>query len=322
LQAVDFSILAITLVTLLTIQLRSFIIYASTTTKALICLSIWVIPLCTSKKSACLQSTIVTISGVYAWSKSYYGPVSGNWCWIEKQFRRQRYTLNHGWRFAIFLITLCTYVFVFTYMSRRLKPQTLSNISSSIPDDLDYDKIQPTHDDAVLAGCGATPRLSAEDTVETNSSYPQEAKRYRHRSSFSFSRPLQIDTTTGDKHNPAVHVTASSPDDVSPTSPAETFTLVDLKKPIPPISALPPYQPSRPKASRVDREIWKMLFLNMYPVTYLILWIPGIANRIAEAMGHDSRALVIMQSSTQFIGLANACVYLYKEHWRNKKHRN
>ena len=48
LQAVDFSILAITLITLLTIQLRSFIIYASTTTKALICLSIWIVPLCTS----------------------------------------------------------------------------------------------------------------------------------------------------------------------------------------------------------------------------------------------------------------------------------
>jgi hypothetical protein len=61
-----------------------------------------------------------------------------------------------------------------------------------------------------------------------------------------------------------------------------------------------------------------MLFLNMYPVTYLILWIPGIANRIAEAMGHEIRALVIMQSSTQFIGLVNAGVYFYKEHWRNR----
>ena len=50
-QAVDFSILAISLVTLLTIQLRSWIIYASTATKALICLSIWIIPLCTSTVS-------------------------------------------------------------------------------------------------------------------------------------------------------------------------------------------------------------------------------------------------------------------------------
>lgn len=52
LQAVDFSILAITLITLLTIQLRSFIIYASATTKALICLSIWIVPLCTSTCSS------------------------------------------------------------------------------------------------------------------------------------------------------------------------------------------------------------------------------------------------------------------------------
>lgn len=55
-QAVDFSILAISLVTLLTIQLRSFIIYASTTTKALICLSIWIVPLYTSTVSMKLFS--------------------------------------------------------------------------------------------------------------------------------------------------------------------------------------------------------------------------------------------------------------------------
>ena len=55
-QAVDFSILAISLVTLLTIQLRSFIIYASTTTKALICLFIWIVPLYTSTISMQLFS--------------------------------------------------------------------------------------------------------------------------------------------------------------------------------------------------------------------------------------------------------------------------
>lgn len=67
----------------------------------------------------------------------------------------------------------------------------------------------------------------------------------------------------------------------------------------------------------MDREVWKIVLLNMYPVTYLILWLPGIANRIAEGMGHDVRWLVILQSSTQFIGLANAIVYLYKEHRRD-----
>jgi hypothetical protein len=261
------------------------------------------------------RNRTLTSTGVYAWSKDYYGPVSGNWCWIEKQFTRQRYTLNHGWRFAIFLVTLCTYAFVFIYMSRRLKPRNLSNISSSIPDDLDYDKIQHTHDNAILAGCGSTPRLSVEDRPDRDLWDSQDLRRARHRSSFSFSRPSQPDTTSGTISNPAVIVTPTSSDKPSPI---ETFDLVDLKKPPPPLTTMSPYPAQRPKVSRADREIWKMLFLNMYPVTYLILWIPGIANRIAEAMGQEIRALVIMQSSTQFIGLVNAGVYFYKEHWRNR----
>lgn len=47
-QAVDFSILAIAVVTLLTIQFKSYILYASTPKKILICLSIWIVPLITS----------------------------------------------------------------------------------------------------------------------------------------------------------------------------------------------------------------------------------------------------------------------------------
>lgn len=305
--------------TLLTIQLRSFVIYASTTTKTLICLSIWVVPTCTSKKAVYFSKTLVTTAGIYAWIRGYYGPVSGNWCWIEKRFRQQRYTLNHGWRFAIFFITLCTYVFVFIYMSRRLKPQNLSNLSSSIPDTLDYDKIQYGRDDAVLAGCGSTPRISMDNRLaEGDATITEDAKRYRRRSSFSFSRPLHVDTTTRTAYNPALIKTTSPGDDSHPP-PAETFILVDLKRSQSSTTVMPQCPPQRPKASRVDREIWKMLFLNMYPVTYLILWIPGITNRIAEAMGHDVRALVIMQSSTQYIGLVNACIYLYKEHWRNKR---
>ncbi|KAG9203663.1 hypothetical protein G6514_002681 [Epicoccum nigrum] len=339
-QAVDFSILAISLVTLLTIQLRSFIIYASTTTKALICLSIWIVPLYTS---------------IFAWVKGYYGPVSGNWCWIESRYLRQRYSLNHGWRFAIILISICTYVYVFTYMSRRLRPQGISNLSSSIPDDLDMDyaKIEDRpRDHAVLAGCGSTPRLSLYNVdmsrqkgtveghtnesddckasvtfekrtaptsegnaaVESNNASPAlsqnhasetpqhiQKKRRRATSSFSFAR-------AGDHTS---HFPANNP------------IHLDLEKslsPIPPPAPSPfPFRRAShaQTKARIDRDIWKMLLLNMYPVTYLILWLPGIANRIAEGMGYNVHALVVLQSSTQFIGAANAAGYLWKEHGRD-----
>ncbi|KAJ8106185.1 hypothetical protein OPT61_g9707 [Boeremia exigua] len=306
-QAVDFSILAITLVTLLTIQLRSFIIYASTATKALICLSIWIVPLCTS---------------IFAWLKNYYGPVSGNWCWIEKHHARQRYTLNHGWRFAIFAISLCTYIYVFIYMSRRLRPQGVSEFSSSIPDTLDYEKIdEKPRDNAVLAGCGATPRISLELVPESPAT-KQPKKHRRAVSSFSFARKLQVDTAPQPDHKDT-QTTTSSIDDI--TSPHETHNLVDIEKGLPSAREEPPMTtlPVRRAATRVDtkmkvdREIWKMLLLNMYPVTYLILWIPGLANRIAEGMGYQVRVLVILQCTTQFIGLANASVYVYKEHRRD-----
>ncbi|KAF3001815.1 hypothetical protein E8E13_003084 [Curvularia kusanoi] len=365
-QAVDFTILAITLVTLLTIQLRSFVIYASTTTKALICLSIWIVPLCTS---------------VIAWTKGYYGPVSGNWCWIEDQYTRQRYILNHGWRFAIILISICTYVYVFAYMSRRMRPQGTTTITSSIPDDLDYAKIEDRpRDHAVLAGCGSTPRLSLDGlansrqkaasdnsseesdsrkasitarskstpnssddvtlrshsnsppnpqpTVPSTRPDPQQTQHHRAASSFSFARKKHMDASALDPPSKAapvveIHVLVDldlkrggPPAATAPSHPAPPPTPSALS-PFPFRRPVGPHNTSSHSKTKLDRDIWRMLLLNMYPVTYLILWIPGIANRIAEAMGHSVRALVILQSSTQFIGLANAAVYLYKEHRRD-----
>jgi hypothetical protein len=76
-------------------------------------------------------------------------------------------------------------------------------------------------------------------------------------------------------------------------------------------------QPSGGKqAKNVEREIKKMLLLNAYPMLYIILWTPGIINRLMEAAGHKSRVLTIMQCTTQFVGLANAITYGFNEHLR------
>ncbi|KAK0439991.1 uncharacterized protein EV420DRAFT_1228021, partial [Desarmillaria tabescens] len=60
-------------------------------------------------------------------------------------------------------------------------------------------------------------------------------------------------------------------------------------------------------------HISKMLLLNAYPIAYIVLWIPGICNRLVEASGHSSRVLQIMQASTQFVGFANALTYGWNE---------
>jgi hypothetical protein len=49
---------------------------------------------------------------------------------------------------------------------------------------------------------------------------------------------------------------------------------------------------------------------------YIILWAPGILNRLLEATGHKSRVLTIMQCTTQYVGLANAITYGCSQHLR------
>ncbi|KAK6522422.1 hypothetical protein TWF281_002983 [Arthrobotrys megalospora] len=72
-------------------------------------------------------------------------------------------------------------------------------------------------------------------------------------------------------------------------------------------------------ASR-SRRVRRILLLNAYPAMYILLWIPGIVNRLIEASGGKSSAMQILQASTQFVGLANAITYGWNERvWRQLK---
>lgn len=61
-----------------------------------------------------------------------------------------------------------------------------------------------------------------------------------------------------------------------------------------------------------EREIRRMLLLNAYPTLYVLLWIPGIVNRFMEATGttpSDMRVVGALQSTSQFVGFANALTF-------------
>lgn len=74
-----------------------------------------------------------------------------------------------------------------------------------------------------------------------------------------------------------------------------------------------PFEASRmPAAPNVKR----MLLMNGYPIAYIILWIPGIASRLAESTGGSPRWLAALQSLTQYIGLINAVTYGMNEQMR------
>lgn len=97
--------------------------------------------------------------------------------------------------------------------------------------------------------------------------------------------------------------------------PNETTPFLKTRDPLAIVRRLPPPNVSTTiqvtpsvAATLWSREIdiQKLLLLNAYPIGYIILWIPGIANRFVELSGHRVRGLAIAQASTQFVGLANA----------------
>ncbi|TLD28637.1 hypothetical protein PspLS_04077 [Pyricularia sp. CBS 133598] len=103
-QAADFSILAIAIVTLLTVTRRAFLPAASTGKKIFLAMSIWIVPLFTS---------------IFATAQGAMAPVAGNWCWITASRPDLRYALTHGWRFVIIFGTIIIYAYIWWYMSRH-----------------------------------------------------------------------------------------------------------------------------------------------------------------------------------------------------------
>lgn len=105
-QAVDFTILAIVLVTLLTITRKTYLPDVSIWAKALICASTWIVPIITS---------------VVAVSLNVMTPVSGNWCWITAKRPDLRYGLTHGWRIGIIFLTVLLYAYIWWFVHRHFK---------------------------------------------------------------------------------------------------------------------------------------------------------------------------------------------------------
>lgn len=108
--------------TLLTIKLKAYILNASFDKKILICLSVWAVPLATSKRPSARRQCMLLkkLEGTTAVAMKQMKPVSGNWCWISAEKTTLRYALGHGWRFGIIIITICIYIYVFVYMRKRL----------------------------------------------------------------------------------------------------------------------------------------------------------------------------------------------------------
>ncbi|KAK1851679.1 hypothetical protein CCHR01_05673 [Colletotrichum chrysophilum] len=419
-QASDFSILAIAVVTFLTITRKTYMPNTSTFRKFIICASVWVVPIITS----------ATATGM-----GQMEPVSGNWCWISRNRPDLRYSLTHGWRFAIIFTTILIYLYVWWYLGRHFRSMvdtsdplydstnsgsSVGNVMTSsirkkqgfeiIPTpELEMDQFErpkptfkepfkttSTPDDdelrewsnKVSGGVGPTERtvsfesdegvepitkparasvtaddvegqrkmsarisrfddnemdlsqasearfsyLEQEDKLQQSqfggpSAYHRDMRRpsamsarfskygfpdlsskrkgSRSRSStLEWRMPPKRDFSARDfPQNPSLKNVASK----QPAAENVTATMMSDF-------------PIRSQTRKVEREIKRMMLLNAYPVMYVLLWIPGLVNRLMEASGNtsQSRVLAALQSSSQFIGFANAITYGFNQHVRHR----
>lgn len=349
-QASDFSILVIALVTLLTITRTTYMPNASTWRKVVICVSVWVVPFVTA--------TIATSMGKM-------GPVSGNWCWIISSQTGLRYALTHGWRIAIIFFTAGIYIFVWWYMNRHFRSMvttTITDLSGAtersrrrrrgfnrMGDGGDRRVDEEEQQDTELSTVSKSRisrvledqwEMSAPEAayVRTNEDdddgrdeelTPGGRKRpQRNRAGSVCSVSDSEDEDYNDIHDRIIEEEAARREQQQQQHPPTMKTTANRKAPPPALNSgkfdatatTDSEFPQRRQTRQMEREIKRMLLLNAYPIMYVILWIPGLVNRFMEATGNtsQSRVLAALQSSSQFVGLANALTYGFNTALRKK----
>ncbi|KAI8813181.1 hypothetical protein BJ742DRAFT_849958 [Cladochytrium replicatum] len=72
-------------------------------------------------------------------------------------------------------------------------------------------------------------------------------------------------------------------------------------------------------AKKDDRLFRSMVLLALYPVTYIVLWAPGIVNRLYESLGIVNNDLVLLQSFSLLQPAANCTVWLMTQFLRKRR---
>lgn len=292
--AADFSILAIAVVTLLSVNFNPWIIHATRKRHALVCLSTWVVPL---------------ITAIIALASGKLQPVTGNWCWIPTDPLWLRYALTHGWRFAIFIAVIGMYTSVFIDLRQRLahRNKTAARHSFSLytNDTSDVNAMRSNLDTVIGHSASSKPAYTRPQSPESQLSKERGGR------SGSLAPPNRSRTFVSEFGKEAnIH---------SESSLGERRHEQERLGIKPRLRII--------QSSELDKETRHFLFLSFFPLAYIICWVPGIANRLAELVGSASGEwLTAIQAITQLTGLVNAVVYGIREHrdvlYRKKKKRD
>lgn len=258
-QAADFSVLCIAIVSLLTMRFNSWVINSTLSQQRLVIGIVWLIPFTTASIALLMQKI---------------EPVSGNWCWIAPQPSYLRYVLGHGWRFLIFLIVIGCYASIFFSVRRRLKQRnrsptldrsySFSMYTSNAPDI----NVSTVHNE-LIRGQNTMPATVREAVTRASSS--------------ERNREIGLEAEQDAKQ------TAQKRLGIKPR-----------------IRVM--------QSSTLDHDTRHWLLMSLFPLAYIVVWIPGIVNRLIELSGNSSQVMTMLQASTQLTGFVNALVYGFREH--------
>ncbi|WAO95428.1 Git3 domain-containing protein [Fusarium falciforme] len=322
-QAADFSILAIALVTLLTVTRFVYMPGVSTKGWILTCLSVWTIPLITSLTPTLLGEMV---------------PVGGNWCWISAGRPDLRYGMGHGWRFLVIFSTIGVYIYIWAYLRRHLGSKPVNQRSSS------YDTPSTGTMGSFWSKCGRKGgfQVMKDEEVElstfgdgsntTNSQRDIDDDKIRSSNKEELA-DLDLEAAEGSgssstrpRRRSTRHMPSATRKELGLPIPENAHVRYDDASPVERHGQGATLQtnasefPIRRDTHEVEVEIKRMMLLNAYPFMYVLLWMPGLINRLMEASGHSTSKTTIaaLQISTQYIGLANALTYGFNHHLRDR----
>ncbi|KAH6695772.1 hypothetical protein F5X68DRAFT_198904 [Plectosphaerella plurivora] len=273
--------------------------------------------------------------------------VGGNWCWIDGARNDLRYGLTHGWRFLVIFSTIVIYLYIWVYLRNHFKSIQGSQRWT----------YHSTESDVSVFGGGAS-NLKGEMYQPGPSNIELDASPHLKPDGRSFGTESMSSQTVVGQHSPmtAEYVKDglldikdadddATLDEMIHDRPARSLKhqrslAEDMERITPAVSyqdhlAVPSRSrqdvtatnrtsasefPIRRESHQAEREIKRMMLLNAYPIAYIILWIPGLINRLLEATGHPAgpRLAASLQASTQFIGFANALTYGFNHHLRDR----
>ncbi|KAK7955354.1 hypothetical protein PG988_016048 [Apiospora saccharicola] len=272
-QAVDFNILIMSVTVLLTLRTHNLSTEPTRLTVLLICALAWVPSIITSSIGIGLDA---------------YGPVSGNWCWIKPQRTTLRYGLTHSWRMGIFVATVVIYTYIYIYLKRTFNRFALS--LSTTTGNLTTGTHTHTHN------AGPDVHVPAGGRANDNPD-PTETSDIIVKKTFYIDDGVATPTNTSGV-GPFVFASASSggssiagshvPIPLQDLERGRRATLTNARQSKFPEQTDRQHNIHGGTRHASNSNLRRMLLLNGYPILYIVLWIPGIATRLVEAIRGSS----------------------------------